>query len=341
MIDQQTDTRLQRKTYPVEAALTVATGIGPNPLQQLREFKPDVAHLHNLFPNFGRRWLKSYDGPLVATLHNYRPLCAKATLYRDGHLCTECLDAGGSRPAVKNACFHNSSIATIPSAIATKFADDPVLRRADILTTLSDGMSDVYADAGVPRDKLIVLNNYVEPITADLPGPVEGPGYWIFAGRIEPEKGLHELIEAWPKGERLLIAGAVDPDRPLPTHPDVEALGRVPRDELLALMAGANGLVFPSIWLEGLALVCLEALAVGTPILTFADIPAGRAVTELGVGLAGGRGVVPDLVAQARVEFPSMRQHCREVFAADFTPQAWLRNAEGIYADAINRAARR
>lgn len=337
VIEQQTDARLRRKTYPLEAALTVATGIGPSPLEQLRDFAPDVAHLHNLFPNFGRRWLSSYDGPLVATLHNYRPLCAKATLYRDGHRCTECLDAGNSRPAVKHHCFHDSAIATIPSAIATRFAADPVLQRADVLTTLSEGMSEVYAAAGVAREKLVVLNNYVEPIdSAGLAAPAD-PGYWIFAGRIEPEKGLHELIEAWPRGERLLVAGAVDPGRPLPPHPDVEALGRVPRDELLNLMAGANGLVFPSIWLEGLALVCLEALAVGTPILTFSDIPAGRAVTDLGVGLAGPRDVVPDLVARARVEFPALRDRCRQVFAAEFTPQAWLANAEAVYLDAISR----
>ncbi len=337
VIEQQTDVRLRRKSYPLEAALTVASGVGPSPLAQLRAFQPDVVHLHNLFPNFGRRWLASYDGPLVATLHNYRPLCAKATLYRDGHRCTECLDAGNSRPAVRHRCFHDSAVATIPSAIATRFADDPVLRRADVLTTLSEGMSDVYAEAGVPREKLIVLNNYVEPISAQLPGPESGPGYWIFAGRIEPEKGLSELIEAWPRGERLLVAGAVDPERPLPAHPDVEQLGRVPREELLRLMAGANGLVFPSIWLEGLALVCLEALAVGTPILTFADIPAGRAVTDLGVGLAGERDAVPDLLGQARALFPTIRERCREVFAAEFTPQAWLANAEDIYADAISR----
>ena len=165
LIEQQTDARLARKTYPVEAALTVASGVGPSPLRQLLDFDPDVTHLHNLFPNFGRRWLTKYDGPLVATLHNYRPLCAKATLYRDGHRCTECLDVGHSRPAIRHGCFHDSALATIPSAIATKFANDPVLRRAEVLTTLSEGMSNVYADAGVPRDKLVVLNNYVEPIT--------------------------------------------------------------------------------------------------------------------------------------------------------------------------------
>ncbi len=77
-------------------------------------------------------------------------------------------------------------------------------------------------------------------------------------------------------GERLLVAGALDPAQTLPHHHDVECLGRVDGDRLRELMGNALGLVFPSAWLEGLALVCLEALSVGTPILTFDDIPAGR-----------------------------------------------------------------
>ena len=104
-------------------------------------------------------------------------------------------------------------------------------------------------------------------------------------------------------------------------------------------MAGANGLVFPSIWLEGLALVCLESLAVGTPILTFSDIPAGQAVEQLGVGLAGDRDDVPMMVARARAEFAGMRSRCKQAYADEFTPQAWLRNVEAIYRSAIERAA--
>src|SRR5688572_988933 len=99
VVAQSTNHRMRRRTYSLEAAVTVATGIGPSPLRALREFAPDVVHLHNLFPNFGRRWLREYDGPLVATMHNYRPLCPAATLFRDGGVCTECPDRRSARPS--------------------------------------------------------------------------------------------------------------------------------------------------------------------------------------------------------------------------------------------------
>lgn len=327
---QSTDERLPRRSYPIEAAVTVATGFGADPLDELRDFDPDVVHVHNLFPNFGRRWLRKWEGPLVATLHNYRPLCPAGTLFRDGSVCTDCPSSGSIRPALRHRCFHDSVVATLPVALGTRFADDPVLQRADVLTTLSRGMSEVYAEHGVPSEKLVVLNNFVDEAPAGL-----GGDQWLYAGRIERDKGVHALIEAWPAGHRLVVAGAQDESDPLPSHPDVELLGRVPHDTLIDLMRQSRGLVFPSIWLEGLALVCLEALSVGTPVLTFDDIPAGRSVTELGVGLAGGRTDLPDLVNRATKSFPALRRHCRSVQASRFTSAVWLREVEAIYTRAM------
>lgn len=336
VVAQSTDDRLTRRGYPIEAALTAMTGRGPSPLEDLRAFGPDLVHVHNLFPNFGRTWLRRWDGPLVATLHNYRPLCPGSTLFRDGAVCVECPSSGSVRPAVRHGCFHESRPATLPVALGTKFARDPVLERADVLATLSSGMSRLYTDAGVPAHKLRVLENFV----AEPPRPGPGGDYWLYAGRIEPEKGLPALLARWPQGQRLLVAGE-PPVGLLPAHPDVELLGRLSRERLREVMAGARGLVFPSIWPEALALVCLEALAVGTPIVTFDDIPAGVAVAELGIGVAGPRADVAGLLTRAHAELPGLREHCVTVFGERFTPQAWLRRAEDLYRDAIDRSLAR
>ena len=339
VVGQSTDERLRRRTYPVEAALTVATGLGPTPTEQLDGFAPDVVHVHNLFPNFGRRWLRSYDGPLVATLHNYRPICPAATLFRDGAVCRACPESHSTRPAVRHGCFHGSALATVAPALGTRFAADPVLRRADVLTTLSEGMSAEYAAAGVPAAKLRVLGNFVaDTVGRATPAPAERS--WLYAGRIEREKGLHQLIERWPAGEKLVVAGQPDPADPLPAHPDVELLGRVDQAVLLERMAAATGLVFPSLWLEGLALVCLEALSVGLPVVAFDDVPAGRSVGELGIGVTGSRADLEGLLRRAAATFPGLRQHCRDVYQAEFTADAWVARAELAYADAQRVASR-
>ena len=142
-------------------------------------------------------------------------------------------------------------------------------------------------------------------------------------------------LPQWPAGHRLLVAGDPGDGFAPPSHSDVTMLGHVQPDRLRSLMAGARGLVFPSVWLEGLALVCLEALSVGTPILTFDDIPAGRSVTELGIGLAAPRDGFAMALAQASSTFPTLREHCAAVFAERFTPAAWLARIEAVYARAL------
>jgi glycosyltransferase involved in cell wall biosynthesis len=93
LVAQCAEEREARRSYPLEAAATAASGIGPSPVRQLQRFGPDVVHVHNLFPNFGTRWLRRWRGPLVATLHNFRPVCSNGYLFRDGHVCTLCIDS--------------------------------------------------------------------------------------------------------------------------------------------------------------------------------------------------------------------------------------------------------
>ena len=78
--------------YPVRAAYRTVTGRGPDPTPMLAAFAPDIVHIHNVVPNIGVDWAKRWPGPIVHTIHNYRPLCSNANLFRDGEKCTQCPD---------------------------------------------------------------------------------------------------------------------------------------------------------------------------------------------------------------------------------------------------------
>lgn len=330
LVEQRTDERERRRLYPLAAAVTVATGVGPDPLTVLREFRPDVVHVHNLFPNFGRTWVRRWDGPLVAHVHNYRALCAPGSFYRDGHVCTDCLDQHSVLPSLRHGCYRGSRSQTLPLALSTRFARDPVLTRADRVIALTDDMRDLYARAGVAASRIDVVPNFIP--SAEVPEVGPGGDYWVYAGRLAPEKGVLELVREWPRGRRLLVLGSGPLEQAVrdEVRPDVELMGRLPRPQMRALMGGAVGLLFPSRWLEGLGLVALEALAVGTPVMAWRPAPAASLVERLGVGLVAQDDLAASL-DEAGAQFPLLRRHCREVFEAEFTEEAWRRRILAVY----------
>jgi glycosyltransferase involved in cell wall biosynthesis len=319
---QRTDDRERSKTYPVTAAATVATGRGPSPLAQLHEFTPDAVLVHNLFPNYGRTWVSRWDGPLIAFMHNYRSMCANGLFFRNGTVCTDCLDARSSRPAVQHACYRGSRVATLPVAVGTKFGDDPLLRRADKVVVLNRRASDLYRQAGVDDSRISVIPNFLSR-PAQVGG---GGGPWLFVGRLSDYKGILPLVREWPSDEPLLVVGSgplrEDVKRSAP--PGVVLLGEQPAERVSQLMRSARGLVFPSRCFEGLPMVYLEALAAGTPVLAWEPSVVSDMVREEGTGLVVGD--LSEALRDAETTFPSMRLRCRAVFEERYTKHAWLRS---------------
>jgi len=333
LVARRTDDLEHARTYPVTAALRVASGRGASPLERIEAFGPDVVHVHNLFPNFGRRWALQPGPPLVATLHNYRPMCPAGTLFRDGASCTLCPDDNDARHAVTYACYKDSKLATWPVARSTKFGDDPLLVAAERIFTLNDDMRERYAATGVPVDKLVTLPNFVpDPGT----GGAHDGGYWLYVGRLSHEKGILQLLRQWPEEQRLKVAGAgqLEGEVAAAAGPSVELLGQVTSDRVRELLAGAKGLVFPSLWPEGLPTVYLEALAAGTPVLASPESVVGRLVAEQGTGLVH-RGRLQDDLAEADRLFAGLHERCRATYADTYTEAAWLRAVEGHYRGVI------
>jgi glycosyltransferase involved in cell wall biosynthesis len=107
-------------------------------------------------------------------------------------------------------------------------------------------------------------------------------GYILCVGRLDPTKGFHDVVEAFeiarPKGLKLLVVGgSLGSDEyaaqlKSAASSDVIFAGARPSDQLRSLYRNAALFVHPS-YLEGFAMVVLEALAADIPIL-ISDIPA-------------------------------------------------------------------
>ena len=123
--------------YKQRTAFNVATRRGVDPSRRLEALNPDIVHVHNLFPNFSSSWLERWPGPVVATLHNFRTMCANGILSRDGRDCFDCLGRYIAWPALRHRCYRSSLAATAPIVAAQLggVARNPILRYACLLYT--------------------------------------------------------------------------------------------------------------------------------------------------------------------------------------------------------------
>lgn len=303
-------------------------------------------HVHNLFPNFGRTWLRRWHGPVVATVHNYRPMCAAATLHRDGATCTRCPD-GDRWAGLYSGCYRGSRAATAPLAWAGRHgaAADPLLRRADRVVVLSDASRRMYLRAGIPERQMDLVPNFTTDPTVlrqaeDV--PMERTARWLFAGRLTPEKGIRELLLRWPAGRPLDVVGSGplldDCRRAAPEG--VRFLGALDHAELRRRLPSWTALVFPSRWLEGAPLIYPEALAAGLPVLAFPGSGVAEAVRTQGTGAVVGWDESLDAVlADATERFPALRHHCRSVFEQHYTEEVWTARIDEVYTNAISSRA--
>jgi glycosyltransferase involved in cell wall biosynthesis len=103
----------------------------------------------------------------------------------------------------------------------------------------------------------------VIPSGTDVPDQVPSPDeppHILYAGRLSPEKGILELVQA-ARGLPLVVAG----DGPLRDRVP-EALGMLPHDELVVRYGRAAVVACPS-HREGFGVVCAEAMAHGRPVV--------------------------------------------------------------------------
>ncbi|MGH9185074.1 MAG: glycosyltransferase family 4 protein [Acidimicrobiales bacterium] len=317
-----------------QAAVTIMTGVGRSPLRELSAFGPDVIHVHNLFPSVDRRWMHRIQVPIVVTAHSYRPMCANGYLYRDGEVCTLCVDGGRPWPAVRYGCYRGR-VGSLPYAIGNRggATKDPLLSAARQVLVLSERARSVFEQAGVPHSKLRLDAHFV-PDALD-PGLGREPrSAWVFVGRLTPEKGIEQLVAEWPVDEPLRILGDGELRPALEQAArgkPIEFLGKRPRADVMAEIRTAFGLVVPSRWYETFGLVYIEALAAGVPTMAFRPNVVADAVLREGTGAVAAWGELAGALASARVTFADLRDHCRSVFEARYTEDVFVDRRLAVY----------
>lgn len=184
-----------------------------------------------------------------------------------------------------------------------------VCQRADAIIAPSERVYSELLAAGFEKEKVhYVANGVAASNAAESGGSIDqgtarrslgeahpilnvGPGepLVVYTGRLDIEKGLLDLVEAWrtvaevfPSGRLWLVGegedGRIIWDRIKELNLNYQVVMPGSFDEVSDLLAAADAFVLPS-YQEGMSLSLLEAMAAGIPVVV-SDIPGNRTLVD-------------------------------------------------------------
>jgi len=318
----------------------------------LRQHRPDVVHMHNSFPLFGPAVLyacRDAAVPVVITIHNKRLMCASGDFFRNGVVCHDCLH-GPAVQAVAHGCYKGSRLATATVVVATSAHRQAWRSMVSAYVFASASQRDLLSGLDLGPDRVFVRYNLIPRLRMRQ---VPRDDTVMFAGRLETQKGLAQLMAAWDQyraespspGLRLVIVGGGELQQKVTawaaTRPSVEVAGHVDDTRFSDLMSRARAILLPSACEETFGLVAVEAMAAGTPPVATAH----GAFTELITPGTDGVLVPPgDAPALARAiadidanpaQYQAYGAQARDTYEKRFDPDRNLEQLLDIYRYAI------
>ncbi len=306
-------------------------------------FRPDVAHVHCIYHHLSPSVLPVLTRagvPVVLTAHDLKLGCPAYKMLNRTGICERCRD-GSVLNVVRYRCVRDSLAASAVVAV-----ESSVQRRLDIYRR---HIGRVIAPSRFYRQKLIEWHwspnqivhvpNYVDADRFEPSG--ERGDYFLFAGRLAPEKGVRTLVTAAiAAGVQLRVAGTGPLEaelRGMPGADKVTWLGFQTGQALWDQVRNARALVLPSEWYENAPMSILEAYACGTPVIG-ADIGGIPELITSQTGWVFRSGDASDLAARLAdaaatpVEaLRSMGMAGRERVVREFNRERYLEGVLSVY----------
>lgn len=244
----------------------------------LTVFKPDVAHIHNIYHQISPsilETLKRHHIPIVQTLHDYKLICPNYELFTQGSPCERC-KGHNYYNAVKYKCLKNSramSALAMTEMYLHKFKQ-VYEKNVDCFISPSQFLKNKIVDWKENVKRIEVLPNFIETRT-DMPWHVPtGTPYLLYAGALSDIKGVRLLLDNFQNNHyncTLHLAGAgplgEQVEAAAKSNKNIVYLGRLSKEVLYQQIAGAAAVLVPSIYYENFPYSVLEAFAQGKPVI--------------------------------------------------------------------------
>jgi glycosyltransferase involved in cell wall biosynthesis len=331
----------------IRRSITTALQVIYNPnarralTRKIREFSPDIVHIHNFFPLLSPSILDACrlaDVPSVLTLHNFRifspaALLHPAELLRNHKLGASCWWS------VSKKVYRNSAAGTLAVAAMIEFHKWAGTWSGKVgrFIALTDWAKQMFIEGGLPAERIVVKPNCIARPPA-FGGHQRSGG--LFVGRLDEQKGIEILLRAWRQIDYpLRIIGDGPLSNLVAHHVDerIVYLGRQPREVVQREMQAAKFLVLPSQGCEMFPMTILEAFSNGLPVIC-SDLPSLRGLVEPHVtGINFPQGDANALAHRVKwaisnsTALEEQGRHAHAIYEDRYTPEVNFNQRMGIY----------
>jgi glycosyltransferase involved in cell wall biosynthesis len=255
-----------------------STGVRRKIRMLIAEFRPDIAHVRNIYHHLSPSilWeLHAHEIPVLYHINDFKLICPAYNLVARGQICEQC-HGGEFWHVIRNRCCLGQ-----PGAAAVLAVEAYVHKW---LRTYETCVSRIVAPSHFARRKLVengweedrveVLYHF-QRVPQGEPSAVAEDAPIMYFGRLSPEKGLVSLLQAMSNmpSVPLLIAGEGPQKEELQQIArslglsQVKFLGHLQREELDRLLSASRFTVLPSLAYETLGKSILESYAWGRPVV--------------------------------------------------------------------------
>lgn len=266
---------LRKPLYNIKATLNFIYSLKAkkNIARLIDDFKPDVAHIHNIYHHLSISILdilRNKKIPVIMTLHDYKLICPNYSLFSNNEICERCKKYNYYN-AIIYKCVKKSRLASILACLEMYFCKMLKIyeNNIDVFIAPSRFIQNKLVDFGIDRKKIFYLPH---AINLNLFEPNFEPGeYIVYFGNICYRKGTHLLLTVAKQFKHipLKVIGEGPYKRVLQQQvseynlKNVELLGYKPVNELIDVVSKALLVVIPSLWYEVAGLTIYEAFALG------------------------------------------------------------------------------
>lgn len=316
-----------------------------NLAQLLDNFHPNIAHLHCIYHHISPSILSLLHDrgiPCVLTAHDLKLACPAYKMLNLNGICEKCKD-GNFIHLIKNRCIHNSlsvsALVAVESSVHKLFG--MYKNNLDKIISPSRFFKEKLSEWGWDPENIVYIPNF---INCESIIPQYDPGkYFLYVGRLAPEKGLVTLIRAAILSNvNLIIAGTGPSEKELKAEAieakNIHFVGYKSGDDLWKLISNSRAIVLPSEWYENAPISVLEAYACGKPVIgaNIGGIP--EMLKDGDTGLIFESGSIHDL-AEKLIKYNSypnneirrIGKNARNYVAATYNPDIYYETMANLY----------